>query len=168
MYICVMFCCVMPFCVMPFCVMPLCVILFYVMAICVMAICVTPLCVMPFCVMTVCVMTFCFMTFCFSLRYASLRDGHLQNRLVAIQLWIDAFMIWTILFQILIIEFCHRYTSIHFLPHHSVLSCRSGFLSKGKVQCSVNRLDHKSRKISKLGNFKWFSVVFCFDSHFCL
>ena len=40
-----------------------------------------------------------------SLRYASFRDGHLQNRLVAIQLW-------TILFQILIIEFCHRYTSI--------------------------------------------------------
>ena len=47
-----------------------------------------------------------------SLRYASSLDGHLQNRLVAIQLWIDAFMIWTILFQILIIEFCHRYTSI--------------------------------------------------------
>ena len=47
-----------------------------------------------------------------SLPYVSFRDGHLQNRLVAIQLWIDAFMIWTILFQILIIEFCHRYTSI--------------------------------------------------------
>ena len=47
-----------------------------------------------------------------SLHYASFRDGHLQNQLVAIQLWIDAFMIWTILFQILIIEFCHRYTSI--------------------------------------------------------
>ena len=47
-----------------------------------------------------------------SLRYASFRDVHLQNRLVAIQLWIDAFMISTILFQILIIEFCHRYTSI--------------------------------------------------------
>ena len=47
------------------------------------------------------------------LRYASFRDGHLQNRLVAIQLWIDAFMIWTILFQIMIIEFCHRYTSIN-------------------------------------------------------
>ena len=46
-----------------------------------------------------------------SLRYVSFRDGHLQNRLVAIRLWIDAFMIWTILFQILIIEFCHRYTS---------------------------------------------------------
>ena len=46
------------------------------------------------------------------LRYASFRDGHLQNRLVAVHLWIDAFMIWTILFQILIIEFCHRYTSI--------------------------------------------------------
>ena len=30
------------------------------------------------------------------LRYASFCDGHLQNRLVAIQLWIDAFMIWTI------------------------------------------------------------------------
>ena len=43
------------------------------------------------------------------LRYASFPDGHLQNRLVAIQFWIDAFMIWTIL---LIIEFCHRYTSI--------------------------------------------------------
>ena len=41
------------------------------------------------------------------LRYAFLRYGHLQNRLFAIQLWIDAFMIWTILFQILIIEFCH-------------------------------------------------------------
>ena len=39
------------------------------------------------------------------LRYTSFRDGHLQNRLVAIQLWIDAFMIWTILFQILIIDF---------------------------------------------------------------
>ena len=46
------------------------------------------------------------------LRYASFRDGHLQNRLVAIQLWIDAFMIWTILFQILTVEFCHKYTSI--------------------------------------------------------
>ena len=49
---------------------------------------------------------------CAFLRYASFRDGHLQNRLVAIQLWIDAFMIWTILFQIMIIEFCRRYTSI--------------------------------------------------------
>ena len=27
------------------------------------------------------------------LRYASFRDGHLQNRLVAIQLWIDAFKV---------------------------------------------------------------------------
>ena len=35
------------------------------------------------------------------------RDGHLQNRLVAIQLWIDAFMIWTILFQVLIIAGTH-------------------------------------------------------------
>ena len=34
------------------------------------------------------------------LRYASFRGGHLRNRLVAIQLWIDAFMIWTILFLI--------------------------------------------------------------------
>ena len=46
------------------------------------------------------------------LRYGFFRDGHMQNGLVAIQFWIDAFMIWTILFQILIIEFCHRYTSI--------------------------------------------------------
>ena len=35
-----------------------------------------------------------------SLRYAFFRDAHLQNRLVPIQLGIDAFMIWTILFQI--------------------------------------------------------------------
>ena len=47
------------------------------------------------------------------LRYASFRDGHLQNRLVAFQVWIDAFMIWTSLFQIVIIEFCHRYSSIN-------------------------------------------------------
>ena len=45
-------------------------------------------------------------------RYASFRDGHLHNRLVPIHLWIDAFMIWTILFKILIIEFGHGYTSI--------------------------------------------------------
>ena len=32
------------------------------------------------------------------LRYVFLRYGHLQNRLVAIQLWIDTVMIWTILF----------------------------------------------------------------------
>ena len=82
----------MPLCIMPLDVMPLDV----------MAISVIPLCVMAFCVMT--------------LRYASFRDGHLQNRLVSIQLWIDAFLIWTILFQILIIEFCHRYTSIETLP----------------------------------------------------
>ena len=56
------------------------------------------------------------------LRYASFRDGHLQNRLVAIQLWIDAFMIWTILFQILIIEFCHRRTSIAML--YEATQCR--------------------------------------------
>ena len=54
------------------------------------------------------------------LRYASFRDGHLQNRLVSIQLWIDAFMIWTILFQILIIEFCHGYTSIS-MGYHILL-----------------------------------------------
>ena len=60
--------------------------------------------------------------------YASFRDGHLQNRLVAIQLWIAAFMIWTILCQILIIEFCHRYTSIVltltldlFLYYHTIM-----------------------------------------------
>ena len=45
-------------------------------------------------------------------RYGSFRDGHLQNRLVAIPLWLDALLIWTILFKILIIEFCYRYTSI--------------------------------------------------------
>ena len=55
------------------------------------------------------------------LRYASFRGGHLQNRLVPIQLWIDAFIIWTILFQILIIEFCHRYTSIVILYRHLFL-----------------------------------------------
>ena len=47
-----------------------------------------------------------------SLRYASFRDDHLHNRLAAIRLWINAFMSSTILFKILIIEFCHRYTSI--------------------------------------------------------
>ena len=52
------------------------------------------------------------------LRYSFLGDGHLQNRLVAIQLWIDAFMIWTIWFQIVIIEFCHRYTSIEVQEKH--------------------------------------------------
>ena len=73
--------------------MPTCV-----MVVCAMAICVMPVCVMPFCVMPLCVIP--------------QRDGHLQNWLVAIQLWIDTFMFWTILFQILIIEICHRYTSI--------------------------------------------------------
>ena len=69
-------------------------------------------CVMPTCVMPVCVYGYLrdtYLRYAF-LRYASFRDGHLQNRLVAIQPWIDAFMIWTMLFQILIIEFCHRYT----------------------------------------------------------
>ena len=47
-----------------------------------------------------------------SLCYASFCDGHLRKRFFAIQLWIDAFMIWTILFQILIIESFHRYTPI--------------------------------------------------------
>ena len=60
------------------------------------------------------------------LRYASFdfRDGHLQNRLVAIQLWIDAFMIWTILFQIVIIEFCHSYTSITGQPAGRLVKSR--------------------------------------------
>ena len=100
---CAMAICVMRLCFMPFCVMPT-----FVMPICVMPICVMTICVIPICVMAICVMPFCVM----SQRYASFRDGHLQNRLVAIQLWIDAFLIWTILFQILIIEFFHRYTSI--------------------------------------------------------
>ena len=55
------------------------------------------------------------------LRYVSFRDGHLQNRLVAIQLWIDAFMIWTILFQILIIEFCHTYIPPYSISHTSIV-----------------------------------------------
>ena len=38
--------------------------------------------------------------------------SYLQNQLVAIQLWTDAFMITMILFQSLSIEFCYRYTSI--------------------------------------------------------
>ena len=33
----------------------------------------------------------------------------LQNRLVAMLLWIDAFLNSMILFQLLSIEFCHRY-----------------------------------------------------------
>ena len=93
---------------------------FSAVAICVMRLCVMPFWVMPTFVMAVCVMAICVMPLlrygCLLyglLRYSSFRDGHLQNRFVSIQLWIDAFMIWTILFQILIIEFCHRYTSIH-------------------------------------------------------
>ena len=61
-------------------------------------------CVMPFCVMRYAFLRYGFLRYA-SLRNFSFRDDHLQNRLVAIQLWIDAFMIWTILFQILIIEF---------------------------------------------------------------
>ena len=49
-----------------------------------------PLCVTPFCAMAVCVMAFCVIPLCVMPLF---RDGHLQNRLVAIQLWIDAFMI---------------------------------------------------------------------------
>ena len=114
----------MPLCVMallygslryPFCIMAICFMRLCVMPFCVMPIRVMPICVMPICVMPVCVMP---------LRYSSFPNGHLQNRLVAIQLWIDAFMIWTILFQILIIEFCHRYTSIV----HALLLSRKFFV----------------------------------------
>ena len=61
--------------------------------------------VLPICVMSICVMVVCVMLF--------FRDGHLQNRIVAIQLWVEAFKIWITLFQIMINEFCHRYTSIN-------------------------------------------------------
>ena len=53
----------------------------------------------------------CFHYACLRYAYfcdAFLRYGYFQNRLAAIQLWIDAFLLSMILFQLLNIEFCHR------------------------------------------------------------
>ena len=72
--------------------------------------CVMPVCVLPLCVMPVCMMPFRVLP---SGIFAFLLNGHLQNRLVAMLLWIDAFLISMILFQLLSIEFCHRCTSIY-------------------------------------------------------
>ena len=101
--------------------------------------CVIPVCVMPFCVIPffhdnfmrypflrdallrdVCLRFAYLHNACLHdacLRYAYFCDaflsyGYFQNRLAAIQLWIDAFLLSMILFQLLNIEFCHRYTSI--------------------------------------------------------
>ena len=86
---------------------------------------------------------------CASLRYASFRDDHLQNRLVAIQLLIDAFMIWTILFQILIIEFCHRYTSIPYSGKVAV-SKNIRIRGTGPESIKVGHFDHVLVRTTKI------------------
>ena len=52
--------------------------------------CIVALCIIPLYVMAICVM---------SLPYGYFRDGSLQNWLVAIQIWIEAFRISITLFQ---------------------------------------------------------------------
>ena len=66
--------------------------------------------------------SFCYAYYCIFVLIISLSCAYLcydyrysQNQLVAIQLWVDAFRIAMILFQLLSIEFCHRYTSMSFI-----------------------------------------------------
>ena len=55
------------------------------------------------------------------------------NRLVTIQLWIDACTIWIIWYLFLVIEFCHRYI---FIVYWSGLRARTEILLFGKLQLS--------------------------------
>ena len=124
--VCVMSACLMPTWVIPVCVMPICILPLCVMSACVILVCVKPFyvipaCVMPFCVLLLCVMPFRVLTSCV---FPFCSMGYLQNWLVAMLLRIDAFLISMILFQLLSIEFCHRYTSIEDrCPHRSERCC---------------------------------------------
>ena len=122
----------------------------FVMAVCVMAICVMPL------------LRYGCLLYGF-LRYASFRDGHLQNRLVSIQLWIDAFMIWTILFQILIIPpYMYigaqtlSFTQFNMDCKNIVLAFERFKVSKQNVNKDVSKDSLTSTKILLLKHFSLF------------
>ena len=97
--------CVRPTCFIPLCLMPLCgtptwFMPLGVMPACVMPTCVTRTCFIPLYVMPLCVTPLCVMT----IRRTSLLPFSFGMK--------HSFVIAMILFQLLSIEVCHRYTSI--------------------------------------------------------
>ena len=68
-----------------------------------------------------------------------MRYSYSQNQLVAIQLWIDVFMIAMTLLQLLDIEFCHRYRGI--LVYNICLISINNSVSDGATNKSVLNIE---------------------------